>query len=54
MSDGSHHRKVVEYDIHVKGLKVEISLIELCLCMEDDSPEKAVNKMFSRSTTVGE
>ena len=53
MSVSSHYRKVVEYGLHVKELKVEIYLIELCLCQEGDSPEKAVTKAFSRSTTVG-
>ena len=46
----THCRKVAEYGIHVKELKVEIYLTELYLCFENQEP---ITKVLSRSTTVG-
>jgi len=46
-------RKVLEYGMFVKSLKVEVHLLGLRLGWKSD-PEIAVTKHFSRGDTIGE
>ena len=46
-------RKVLEYGMYVKSLRVEVYLLELRLGWKSDD-ETAVTRQFSRADTIGE
>ena len=47
-------RKVAEYGMHVKGLKIEVYLTELRLGWITSDPQTLVTRQFSKGDTIGE